>query len=376
MKTALVHDWLITLGGAEKVLAELWKLFPSKIHTLLYDTKRCQSLPFGKKDVVPSCLQIVPFALQAYRFFPMFFPYAIEKIDLSYAQCILSSSHAVAKGIKHREDQLHISYCYTPMRYAWDLRETYLAPYRNWQRKLYSYFLDRLQNWDRNSAPRVDLFLTISHYVAQRIQTHYGRKAQVIYPPVCVEKGRLALHKESFYVTHSRLVPYKNIDLLIGAFRLLPDRQLLIVGEGPHKAALQKQAPSNVIFAGFVEEKELWSILSQARAYLFAAEEDFGMGVVEAQACGIPVIALGKGGAVETVKEGMSGLFFLQNTCQSVVEAIKRFEKKEDTFDPAQIKQSVAHFNQERFCSEFSSCVLQAQKEFYEDRHSCRRKWH
>jgi len=365
MKTAIIHDWLITTGGAEKVLEEIWNLYPSPIFTLL----KGEILP-GKK-VISSILQKMPGSLKFHRYYLPLFPWAIERFDLQEFEVILSSSHAVAKGIKKREDQLHICYCHTPMRYAWDLQAQYMETLGNIRRWGAQAVLKYLRQWDRSSTERVDYFIANSAYVAERIGRIYGRPAAVIYPPVSTEKFYLSTQKEAFYLTVSRLVPYKKIDLMIEAFAASSDRQLIIVGEGPEMNRLKALATPNVQMLGHQSDEVVARLLSQARAFIFAAEEDFGIVPVEAQASGTPVIAFGKGGACETIISGKTGIFFEEQTVSSLLQAIERFEML--NFNPVQIKAHAEMFNGERFKQEFTNFVEKKWREFSENHHFSRR---
>lgn len=374
MRTALVHDWLITEGGGEKVLKIFTEMFPSSIYTLFHDCKKINWEVLQNKKVHTSCLQNIPFSTRIYRWLLPFFPLAIERLDVSQADMILSSSHAVAKGIQKREDQLHICYCYTPMRYVWDLQEQYLRTLPVILRKPAKACLNYLQAWDQKTADRVDAFIAISDYVAKRIDAHYKRKAKVIYPPVAVDQFFLSEQKEEYYVTHARLVPYKRIDLWVRAFSLMPDKKLIVIGEGPEMQTLKHLAKKNVEFLGYLTDKELASFLSKAKAYLFAAEEEFGIAVVEAQASGLPVIALGKGGVLEIVQEGKTGMFFPEATVASCVEAIYSFEQKQDLFDPFLIKEKAKRFAESRFKQEISMFIEEQKRIFYENCDSSRRE--
>ncbi len=365
MKTALIHDWLVTSGGAEKVLEEIWNLYPSPIFTLMNG----KILP-GKK-VISSVLQKMPGSLRFHRYFLPFFPWAIEKFDLNEFEIILSSSHAVAKGIKKREDQLHICYCHTPMRYAWDLEKQYTETLGAVRRLGAKAVLKYLREWDLSTSNRVDHFIANSVFVAERIERIYGRKATVIYPPVSTENFYLSEQKDDFYLTVSRLVPYKKIDLMIKAFASLPDRRLLVVGDGPEMQRLKAMATINVKMMGHQNDETVSSLLSQAKGFIFAAEEDFGIVPVEAQASGTPVIAFGKGGACETVIPGKTGIFFEEQTVSSLLSAIERFECL--SFDPMVIKTHAEKFNKERFKQEFKTFVEEKWREFNENRYSCRR---
>ncbi len=368
MKVALVHDWLITEGGAEKVLQALLEVFPAPVYTLFFDPKRMKNPFFLDQKITTSFLQKCPFSTNNYKWLLPLFPYAIERLDFSWAEVIVSSSHAVAKGIKKREDQLHICYCHTPMRYAWDLKESYLHTCPPLLRGIANGLLKKLRSWDQRGEATVDAFIANSEYVARRIKAHYKRESTVIYPPVHIDKFFLASKKEDYYVTHARLVPYKRIDLWVEAFTYMPDKKLVIIGEGPEEERLKRLAKKNVEFVGFLELEKLACMLSKAKAYLFAAEEDFGIAVVEAQAAGLPVLALKKGGVLETTVEGKSALFFEEATIASCVEIIQSFEKKEDSFDSNWIRKSIEKFGEPRFKREILAFVEEKKRDFYENR--------
>lgn len=365
MKTALVHDWLITPGGAEKVLEAIWNLYPSPIFTL-FDGK---ILP--GKQVNASFLQKMPGALSSHRYYLPFFPLAIQHFDLSEFDVILSSSHAVAKGIRKREDQLHICYCHTPMRYAWDLEAQYMQPLGKIQKWGAQAVLKYLRKWDQSSVSRVDHFIANSRYVAHRIQRIYGREALVIYPPVSTDAFFVSNQKEDYYITLSRLVPYKRIDLMIEAFAALPDRKLIVIGDGPEFGRLKMSAPSNVELLGRQSDESIKQLLSRAKAFIFAAEEDFGIAPVEAQAAGIPVIAYGKGGVTETVIAEETGIFFEEQTSASLIKAVKKCEQME--FEPKRIVQNAKRFNEARFAQEYKQFIQEKWEDFCENHHSCRR---
>lgn len=364
MKTALVHDWLIARGGAEKVLQEIWELFPSPVYTLV---KKGEWFP----EVHTSFIQKLPFSTSAYRNYLPLFPRAIEQFDLSSYDLILSDSHAVAKGVRTHHNQLHICYCHTPMRYAWDLYKEYLEPLSPHKKLVAILALHGLKKWDLATTQRVDHFIANSHFIAERIQRVYGRAAEVIYPPVDVEKIPFSKTKEDFYLTAARLVSYKRIDLLVDAFAEFPKKRLLVIGEGPEMKELKRRAPSNVEFLGQVTDQTLYDLLGKAKAFLFAALEDFGILPVESQAAGTPVIAFGRGGALETVLEGKTGLFFMEQNSKSVVQAIKFFEKK--TFDYEIIRHHAMCFNRKRFHKEYQSFVLKKWEQFSESHRSVRR---
>ena len=284
---------------------------------------------------------------------------------------MLSVSHAVAKGALTHAHQLHLCYCFTPMRYAWDLTHRYLNNLRSIKKLSAKASLHYLRNWDISSLGRVDHFATISHYIAARIKKIYGKEAHVIYPPVDIESIPFSSAKEDFYLTVSRMVPYKRVDLIVEAFSHLQTRRLVVIGDGPEMKKIKGLAGKNVEILGWQSDGQIHQLMSQAKGFLFAAEEDFGIVAVESQAAGTPVIAFGKGGSLETVLPNKTGLFFSEQTISSICNAILCFEKIE--FDPEEIKAHAAHFNRNRFIREFKQFVDQKIEEFHEIHHSCRR---
>lgn len=357
MKIALVHDWLVSVAGGEKVLEAICELYDGPIFTLFVDEKSIQSTPFEERTIHTSFLQKFPKFPSYYRNLLPLFPAAIEKLDLSGFDLILSSSHAVAKGIKKRRDQLHICYCHTPMRYAWDLSEFHLDQLHPLKQIAARPMLKYLRHWDYKTHDRVDHFIANSSCVAKRIESHYGRSAAVIYPPVDTHLFTLAPKKENYFVTASRLVPYKRVDLLIKAFAKLPDKELRIIGTGPELKKLKSKAPQNVHFLGHLPAPTLRDTVSKAKAFLFAAEEDFGIVTVEAQSAGVPVIAFGRGGSLETVLPASTGMFFKEQTPEAIREAVQRFDKMADDFEPAKIQRHAEQFSKDRFQAQFKSFV-------------------
>ena len=296
----------------------------------------------------------------------LLFPLAVEQFDLRDFELVISTSHAVAKGALTHPHQLHICYCFTPMRYAWDLYHEYLEPLKGLKRLLAKTSLHRLRQWDLLSSQRVDHFIAISHYIASRIKKYYGREATVIYPPVDTDHFEISSLKENYYITCSRLVPYKKIDVIVEAFSKLPDRRLVVIGDGPEMAKIKSKASSkNTEFLGYQPDEIYRALLAKAKAFLFMAEEDFGIAPIEAQAAGIPVIAYGKGGALETIIPDTTGIFFERQTPDALINAIKEFEKKEDLFFPEIIKAHAEAFNEERFKQEFKSFVDQKLAEMF-----------
>jgi glycosyltransferase involved in cell wall biosynthesis len=371
MKTALVYDWLVTMGGGEKTLSAILEAYPSPIHTLVHDPKALKATAFEGKEIHTSFIQKLPFAKKLYRNYLPFFPMAIEQFDLSGYDVVLSTSHAVAKGALTHSDQLHLCYCLTPMRYAWDLTHRYLDGVKGIQGAVARASLHYLRNWDIASLSRVDHFAAISHYIAKRIKKVYGKEAVVIYPPVDTEEIPFRAAKEDYYLAVSRFVPYKRIDLIVKAFSQLPDKKLIVVGDGPEMKNVKSFAGKNVELLGFQPDSKVRELMGSAKGFLFAAEEDFGIVVVEAQAAGTPVIAFGRGAALETVIPGKTGLFFEEQTEASLCQAIQDFETRE--FDPMAAWTHAQKFNRERFVGEFKQFVAQKVEAFDEIRHSRRR---
>jgi glycosyltransferase involved in cell wall biosynthesis len=369
MKTALIHDWLISLGGAEKVLDAIFSIYPSPIYTLLKREGIFKECSFAQAEILTSFIQKMPFAGQSHRNYLPLFPTAIEQFDLSQYDVLLSSSHAVAKGVEVKEGQLHICYCHTPMRYAWDLHDQYVRDLQGVKEWLARKTLSYMRKWD--VTHQVHHFIANSRYIADRIKRVYGREAEVIYPPVQTELFECSKDKEDFYLTMSRLVPYKRVDLIVEAFSRMPSKKLVVIGDGPEMEKIKKLAGKNVELLGFQSDHVLRQTLSRAKAFVFAAEEDFGIAPVEAQASGTPVIAYGKGGALESVVDGETGIFFQQQTVADLIEAVNRFEQME--FDPIRIRLNAERFNEKRFKSEFKQFVEEKWEDFCENYHSSRR---
>lgn len=359
MKTAILNDWLVTYAGSERVMEQIIKLYPDSDLFSLIDF-----LPKGErdfilnKDVKTSFLQKIPFVKKNYRSFLPFMPYAIEQFDFTGYDLIISSSHAVAKGILTNADQLHICYCHTPIRYAWDLYHQYLREAgltKGIKGSIAKRILHYIRIWDAVSANRVDHYVANSKHTAKRIRKIYNKEATVIYPPVDTDKFELHENKEDFYLTVSRMVPYKKVDLIVEAFSAMPEKKLIVIGDGPDYKKVRKRAKNNVELLGFKSAGELQKYMGKAKAFVFAAEEDFGIVPVEAQSCGTPVIAYGKGGAAETVIDGVTGVLFYEQSVLSLIDAVKRFE--ESAFDPHEIRKNAERFSCERFQNEFKLFV-------------------
>jgi len=367
MKSALVHDWLSSpIGGSENVLQEIHKLLPSPIFTLFFNKEAFTDSYFNKAEIFTSFLQFFPKISKIYRHLLPIFPFAIRNLDVSEYDLIISSSHCVAKAIKTNKRQLHICYCHTPMRYAWDQKFEYLnnANLNSGIKKFVaSYILDKLQTWDAKTALDVDIFIANSEFVKKRIESFYQKKAFVIYPPVDTEKFSFQEHKGSYFITASRLVKNKRIDVLVEAFHHLQDEKLLIVGDGPEIKHLKQLAPKNVEFLGYQDEASLIYLLQNAKAFLFASIEDFGIAPVEAMATGTPVIALGIGGALETVVDGKTGLFFPEQSFESVIQAVKKLATLD--IKPEDCRKRAEKFSKKNFQKNFQTFVMNSYIDFY-----------
>ena len=337
-KVAVVVDWLNQLGGAELVVREILATFPGATLYTLFDTMRADDRArISSEPSVTSYLQKLPDIGTRYRSLLPVMVHAIGTLDLSSADVIISSHHSVAKGIRKHAGQFHLCYCHSPMRYAWDKREAYLEDHgiRGVKAAVARALLERIRKWDLAVADRVDRFVVNSRYVGDRVRRHYGRDFVVIHPPVDLEfftPDRSVARDPHIYVTASRQVPYKRIDRIVEAFRTLPERRLVVIGDGPQHARLKElvaDAP-NISLLGELSREAMRDWFRRARAFVFAADEDFGIVPLEAQACGTPVIALGQGGALETVNgyEGpdRTGQYFPDDQPGTIAEAVRRFE--------------------------------------------------
>lgn len=352
MKKALISDWYYVNGGAEKVIHSINSVWDDFDHFALIDFLNDEDRNFilnGKK-VKTSFIQKLPTAKKNHRKFLQLFPIAIEQFDLSDYDLIISSSSAVAKGIKTHKDQLHICYCHSPMRYAWDLKDQYLkdSGLDKGLKGIYAKsVLKKIKKWDLSNSENVDFFIANSNHIAQRIKKSYNKESTVIYPPVDVDFFSLEEKKEDYYFTASRMVSYKKTQLIVEAFNELPHLKLIVAGDGPELEKLQQIAKSNIEFVGFITNEKLKVLMQKAKAFVFAAEEDFGIIPVEAQACGTPVIALAKGGTLETVIENKTGVFFKEQSVEEIKQAVINFETK--IFDPKLIREHAVSFSKQRF---------------------------
>jgi glycosyltransferase involved in cell wall biosynthesis len=369
LKVAVVHEWFTHWAGSENVVEQIHRCFPdADLFALVDFLPEHQRSRIGHKQVRTSFIQRMPFARNRYRGYLPLMPLAVEQFDLSGYDLVISSSHAVSKGVLTGPGQIHISYIHSPMRYAWDLQHQYLREsgldrgVKGWLAK---WMLHKLRIWDMRTANGVDQFVANSRFIAKRIWKVYRREATVIYPPVDIEaftpeEGP----REDFYVCASRMVPYKRMDLIVQAFAGLPDRKLFVIGDGPDLPEIKKMASSNVEILGALPAEKLRYYLRKARAFIFAAEEDFGILPVEAQACGTPVIAFGRGGVLESVRgldhDNPTGMFFERQDVPAIRDAVMEFERHEDTISTQACRQNAERFSPDRFVREFQACVEQA----------------
>ncbi len=372
MKKALVHDWFSVYAGAEKCVesfTNIWDDF--EVYSLIdFLSDKDRELILKGKKANTSFVQNLPKAKDKYRNYLPLFPLAIEQFDLSEYDVILSSSHAVAKGVLTHSNQLHISYVHTPIRYAWDLYHQYLRESgldKGLKGKLAKYFLHKIRIWDLSTANRVDHYIANSHYIARRIKKVYGKESTVIYPPVDVEKFELCEQKEEFYMTASRMVPYKKIDMIVEAFSKT-DKKLVVIGTGPDMEKIKAKAGKNIELMGYQSDEVMINMMQRAKAFIFAAEEDFGITPVEAQACGTPVICLGKGGTKETVIDMVSGVHFMEQTVEALLEAVEKFENNIDSFELKKIRENALRFSKERFEKEIKEFVEEKYEIFKNER--------
>jgi glycosyltransferase involved in cell wall biosynthesis len=361
MKKALVHDWFSVYAGAEKCIesfTNIWDDFD--VYSLIdFLNEKDRKIILKGKKANTSFIQKLPFAKEKYRNYLPLFPYAIEQFDLSEYDLILSSSHAVAKGVLTHSNQLHISYVYTPIRYVWDLYHQYLKESglnKGLKGILAKYFLHKIRIWDLSTINRVDYYIAISKYIARRIKKVYGKKSKVIYPPVDVDKFKINFNKEDFYLTASRMVPYKRMDLIVEAFSKT-NKKLIVIGTGPDMEKIKSKASKNVEILGYQPDSVLIDLMQKAKAFVFAAEEDFGIIPVEAQACGTPVICLGKGGTKETVIDNITGIHFENQSIKDILNAVDKFEKNIEKFDPEIIRENALRFSRNRFEREIKEFI-------------------
>lgn len=368
MKVAIVQEWLVTVGGSDKVVKAILDIFPdADIYTLVATKEVCDELGIPWEKVHTSFIQKMPLGTKKHRAYLPLFPFAIEQFDLRGYDVVISSSHCVAKGVLTKADQLHICYCHSPIRYCWDMYNEYLEEshldkgFKSWLVRL---MLHPIRQFDAIAGSRVDYYISNSDYVGQRIRKTYRRKATTIHPNIDISNFELCNDKQEYYLASSRLVAYKKIDTIIEAFNQMPDKKLVVIGGGPNLEAYRKLANDNVTVMGYQPFDVLKDKMQHAKAFVFAADEDFGMIPIEAQSCGTPVIAYGHGGSLETVNGGKTGLFFYEQTPEAIVEAVNKFEAMGlQPFAPADCRQWAEGFSEERFKREIKEFV----EEKYED---------
>lgn len=363
MTLAIVHDWLVTAGGGENVLSEALKAFPgTPVHTLIDKMSAEDHARLGISQAHTTALQRVPGIERSYRSWLPLMPAAMRTLDVRAADTVLSISHAVAKAPRVRDDQRLLCLCLSPMRYAWDLRDQYLSESgldRGVKGAMARALLRYMREWDLSTSGRVNEYAAISKFIADRIRRAYGRESRVIYPPVDTEFFTPGGARGDYYVTASRFVPYKHVELIVRAFGADGPRRLIVVGDGPDDAKVRAAGGPNVTFAGRANREELRTLLRCAKAFVFAAEEDFGIAPVEAQACGLPVIAYGKGGALETIvgdgSAAQAGVFFAEQTVESIHDALRRFESTPITVEAC--RANAERFAAARFRTELTAWV-------------------
>jgi glycosyltransferase involved in cell wall biosynthesis len=360
MKIAIVHEWLATYAGSERVVEQILQLYPEADLYSLVDFLEPDERAFIQHlPVTTSFIQKLPGARKHFRQYLPLMPIAIEQFDLTDYDLVISSHHAMTKGVITRADQLHISYVHTPIRYAWDLQWQYFEQAglkRGLKGLLTRLIFHYLRLWDVSTANRVDAFVANSQFIARRIDKTYRRPAQVIYPPVAVERFRCDRPRADFYLTVSRFVPYKRVDLTIAAFNEL-GLPLVVIGDGDQRSQLEKAARPNIQFLGYQPDAVVVDYMERCKAFIFPAEEDFGITLVEAQAAGAPAIAYGRGGATETVIPGKTGLLFPAQTVESLVQAVREFEQAPISTPATVIRQHAEQFSAQQFRQQFREFV-------------------
>ncbi len=370
-RVAVVHDWLNVIGGAERVLEQILRVFPGADVYTLTDTLPAADRGFlGDSKVRVSSIGRMPWLRSHHRMALPFMPAAIESFDLTGYDLVVSSSFAVAKGVVVRPDAVHVCYCHSPMRYIWDLEHAYRRDAgldHGVRGAVTTLMMSYLRTWDVASAHRSHVVIANSRFTAARIRRYWNREAVVLPPPVDISRFTPVSEKDDTYLTVSRLVPYKRHDIMVQAFAAMPDRKLRIVGDGPQRESLQRIAPPNVEFLGALPDREVAALMSRSRAFVFAAHEDFGIVPVEAQACGTPVIAYGAGGVLDTVrpwpKPGATGVFFDAQTPESLARAVRQFEDVESQFDVAMLRANAERYANEQFRITLATIIGEAMQQ-------------
>jgi len=367
-----VHEWLVNYAGSERCVESFTNIFKDADIFTLVDFLSPEEKSIIVKDKIPSTsfIQKLPGAKNNFRNYLPLFPLAIEQFNLSEYDLIISSSHAVAKGALTNSNQLHICYCHTPIRYAWNLYHQYLKESnltKGIKGTIAKLILHYIRIWDSASVNRVDYFIANSKYIARRIKKIYGKDAVVIYPPVDTDKFPCETNKDDYYLAASRFVPYKKIDLIAATFSKMPNKKLIIIGDGPDIKKVRSLVAgySNIELLGYQTEDKLKKYIQHAKAFVFAAEEDFGIMNVEALSCGTPVIAFNKGGASETITDNKTGILFNSQTVDAVINAINRFEADPSLFNPKELNNFAKQFDRKIFEKKFSDFVNNKCSEFF-----------
>lgn len=366
IKIAIIHEWFVDYSGSERVVEQMLNCYPEADLFSLVDFLPLNERGFiGGRNVRASFIQKLPFARQRFRsYFPLF-PLAVEQFDLSQYDLIISSSHSVAKGVITGPNQIHICMCYSPMRYAWDLQHQYLreskldSGLKGWVAKLVLHYM---RIWDLRSSNGVDSFIAISSYISKRIKKVYRREATVIYPPVDIFNFEFQDKKDDYYLTASRMVPYKRLPLIVEAFSKMPNRKLIVIGTGPEFSKCKALASENVLLMGWQKFDVLKDYMQRAKAFVFAAEEDFGITPLEAQACGTPVIAFKRGAATETIfgkdyGDKKTGIFFDSQDVNSLIAAVEEFESLKTRINPISCRDNALRFSPEKFRDNFKKFI-------------------
>lgn len=365
MKIAIVHDWLATNGGAEKVLKNIIDIYPNadvfSIVDFLSFENRAEIL--HNKFTKTTFIQKLPFAKKYFRYYLPLFPKAIESLNFDDYDLIISSSWAFAKGIKKRQNQIHICYCHTPIRYAWDLYDEYISNLSGFKKILVKLTLSYIKKWDIASLNRVDHFIANSNFVKERIERIYKKEAKVIYPPVEIRKFNPIETQKEHYITISRLVPYKKTKLIVEAFNEMPNLKLIVIGKGEEMAEIKKIAKANVMILGYQNEEKLIQYLQKSYAFVYAAIEDFGIVLTQALSCGIPVIGLNEGGSKEIIRDKKYGILFNKQEKQDIIQAVKKMQKHHSDFDKTTISSYASRFSSDIFKDKFSNFVKEICKE-------------